>query len=175
MFDEVCPGLISVSGIMNIAKALLSERVSIRNLPLLLEAVAEVAAQSRRLEQIVEAVRMRLAPQMCGDASDRGVLRVLKLGTRWDAIFSNCIKRDSKGEIIEFALDPVHIESFGAEAALALREHLGLGLPFVIVTAPEARPFVRMLIARINAAIPVFSHLEISRCRDIVAIGSIAQ
>ena len=48
-------------------KLLLAERVSIRNLHLILEAIAEIAPHVRRAEQIAEHVRMRMAQQICGD------------------------------------------------------------------------------------------------------------
>ena len=54
---------------------LLAERVSIRNLSLILEAIAEIAPHVRRPEQIVEHVRVRMAQQICGDIQDQGALR----------------------------------------------------------------------------------------------------
>ena len=69
------------------AKLLLAERVSIRNLHLILEAVAELAPHVRKTEQIVEHVRIRMAQQICGDLTDNGVLPVLRLGNKWDMVF----------------------------------------------------------------------------------------
>ena len=66
---------------------LLAERVSIRNLQLILEAIAEIAPHVRRAEQIVEHVRMRMAQQICGDLAEGGVLKVLRLGNRWELAF----------------------------------------------------------------------------------------
>jgi flagellar biosynthesis protein FlhA len=43
-------------------------RVSIRNLHLILEAIAEIVP--RRSEQVTEHVRMRIAQQICGDFLD---------------------------------------------------------------------------------------------------------
>ena len=59
LVDELCPSQISYSGMQAVLKLLLAERVSIRNLSLILEAIAEVAPHVRRPEQIVEHVRVR--------------------------------------------------------------------------------------------------------------------
>jgi flagellar biosynthesis protein FlhA len=59
--DEICPSQISYSGLQAVLKLLLSERVSIRNLHLILEAIAEIVPHARRAEQVTEHVRMRMA------------------------------------------------------------------------------------------------------------------
>ncbi len=72
LIDEICPSQISQSGVLATLKLLLAERVSIRNLNLILEAVAEIAPHVRRPEAIAEHVRIRLAQQICGDLVDTG-------------------------------------------------------------------------------------------------------
>jgi flagellar biosynthesis protein FlhA len=67
LVDDICPSQISYSGLLAVLKLLLAERVSIRNLHLILEAIAEVAPHARRAELIAEHVRMRIAQQICGD------------------------------------------------------------------------------------------------------------
>ncbi len=71
LLDDICPSQISHSGLLAMLKLLLAERVSIRNLNLILEAVAEIAPHVRRPEEIVEHVRIRLAQQICGDLLDQ--------------------------------------------------------------------------------------------------------
>ncbi|MFT4003273.1 MAG: flagellar biosynthesis protein FlhA, partial [Rhizobium sp.] len=58
--DEICSSHMSYSGLQAVLKLLLAERVSIRNLHLILEAVAELAPHVRKTEQIVEHVRVRM-------------------------------------------------------------------------------------------------------------------
>ncbi len=86
LLDDMCPSQISQSGLLATLKLLLAERVSIRNLSLILEAVAEVAPHVRRPEQIVEQVRIRLSQQICGDLADERRARRLEarqsLGSR---------------------------------------------------------------------------------------------
>ncbi|MBP2548038.1 flagellar biosynthesis protein FlhA [Neorhizobium galegae] len=172
--DEICSSHMSYSGLQAVLKLLLAERVSIRNLHLILEAVAELAPHVRKTEQIVEHVRVRMAQQLCGDLADNGVLRVLRLGSKWDLLFHQALKRDPKGEVVEFDIDPRALEEFSEQAAKVIREFMDRGLPFVLVTSPETRSYVRMIIERLFSTLPVLSHVELAKGLDIKILGSIS-
>ncbi|MFC3162183.1 flagellar biosynthesis protein FlhA [Ciceribacter thiooxidans] len=172
--DEICSSHMSYSGLQAVLKLLLAERVSIRNLHLILEAVAELAPHVRKTEQIVEHVRVRMAQQLCGDLADNGVLRVLRLGSKWDLIFHQALKRDAKGEIVEFDIDPRSLEEFSEQASKVIREFMDRGMPFVLVTSPETRSYVRMIIERLFATLPVLSHVELAKGIEIKILGSIS-
>ena len=174
LLDEICPSQISYSGLQAVLKLLLSERVSIRNLHLILEAVAEITPHARRAEQIAEHVRMRIAQQICGDLAENGVLAVLRLGSAWDLSFHQSLKRDGKGEVVEFDIDPRLVEQFGTEASEAIRRQMRETRNFALVTAPDARPYVRMIIERLYPTLAVLSHLEIARGVEISSLGTIS-
>ena len=172
--DEICSSHMSYSGLQAVLKLLLAERVSIRNLHLILEAVAELAPHVRKTEQIVEHVRVRMAQQLCGDLTDNGVLRVLRLGSKWDLVFHQALKRDAKGEVVEFDIDPRSLEEFSEQASQVIRDFMDRGLPFVLVTSPETRSYVRMIIERLFATLPVLSHVELAKGIEIKILGSIS-
>ncbi len=174
LLDDICPSQISYSGLQAVLKLLLAERVSIRNLNLILEAIAEIAPHARRAEQLVEHVRVRIAQQICGDLADGGALNVLRLGNKWDIAFHQSLKRDAKGDVIEFDIDPRLVEQFGTEASEAIKLRMGQAPTFAVVTAPDARPYVRMIIERMFSSLPVLSHLEIARGVEVKSLGTIA-
>lgn len=174
LLEEIVPSQISYSGLQAVLKLLLAERISIRNLNLILEAVAEIAPHVRRSEQIAEHVRMRMAQQICGDLTDGGVLKVLRLGNRWDLTFHQALKRDGKGDVVEFDIDPRLLEQFGTEASQVIRGHMDQGHQFVLVAAPDARAYVRMVTERLFATLPVLSHVEIARGVQIKSLGTIS-
>jgi len=174
LWIDVCPSQISQSGFLAVLKLLLAERVSIRNLTLILEAVAEIAPHVRRPEQIVEHVRMRISQQICGGLLDQGVLKVLRLGNRWDMVFHQSLKRDAKGEVSEFDIDPRLMEEFASQASAAIRKRLEEKHLFVVVTTAETRPFVRMIIERMFPNLPVLSQLEIARGVEVRSLGVVS-
>ncbi|OAF02577.1 EscV/YscV/HrcV family type III secretion system export apparatus protein [Bradyrhizobium centrolobii] len=174
LVDDICPSQISYSGLLAILKILLAERVSIRNLHLILEAIAEIAPHVRRSEQVAEHVRMRLAQQICGDLSDNGVLNVVRLGNRWDLAFHQSLKRDAKGDVVEFDADPRLIEQFATEASAAIRKFTENGTSVVLAVTPEARPYVRMILERVFPTLPILSHVEVARSAEIRPLGAVS-
>ncbi|WP_457798533.1 flagellar biosynthesis protein FlhA [Methylocystis sp. S23] len=174
LVEDMVPSLVSHSTLQGVLKLLLVERVSIRNLELILEAIAEAAPFARRAEAIVEHVRARLASQICGDLSVDGALGVLRLGAPWDLFFHEHLKRDAKGEVIGFDADPARIEKFSLEAGAAIRERLERGESFIVLTTPEARPYVRLLLSRPFPSQAVLSHLEIAGGAQIKSLGTIS-
>jgi len=174
LIEDICPSQISYSGLQAVLKLLLAERISIRNLHLILEAVAEIAPHVRRSEQVAEHVRMRIAQQICGDFSDEGVLKVLRLGNRWDLAFHQSLKRDAKGEIVEFDADPRLVEQFAADVSVAVRNASGQGENVVLVAPPDVRPYVRMITERMFPTLPILSHVEIARGVEVKSLGAIS-
>ena len=174
LLDEICPTQITHSGLQSVLKLLLAERVSIRNLTQILEAIAEIAPYARRAEQIAEHVRIRIAPQICNESLADGALHIVRTGTRWDQAFHQHLKRDGKGEIVEFDIEPKLVEQFQAETGAALRPLLDQGRTFAVVALPDARPYVRMMMERPFPNVPVLSTLEIARGVEIRTMGSIS-
>ncbi|MBA2125919.1 flagellar biosynthesis protein FlhA [Hyphomicrobium methylovorum] len=174
LLDEICPAQISHSGLQSVLKMLLGERISIRNLHLILEAVAEIAPFTRKAEQITEHVRMRLAAQICGDLSEGNYLKVVRLGNRWETEFHQALRRDAKGDVIEFDIDPRLIEQFSGDLSRVIQPLMDAGHQFVLVTAADTRPYVHTVTERLYGTLSVLSHLEISRGVQIQSLGSVS-
>lgn len=174
LLDDICPAHLSYSGLQLVFKSLLSERVSIRNLNLILEAVAEVAAHMRRVDQIVEHVRMRISSQICGDIAPSGVINVLRLGSHWETVFHDALRRDNANEVVEFDIDPRQLESFSKEASAEIRNHIEKKQEFAIITSSDIRHYIRMVIERMFPSLPILSHNEIARGVELNNIGSIS-
>ena len=172
--DEICSNHLTYPGLQAALKALLAERVSIRNLHIIIESIAEIAGQTRRTDKIVEHVRQRLSQQICSDIAMEGMLSVLRLGPRWDLAFHENVKRDTKGETLEFSMDPRLLERFVEEARPKIDAHTQDGTSFAVVTSQEARPFVRLILERIYPGVPVLSHSELARGFELKIIGSIS-
>ena len=115
-----------------------------------------------------------MAQQICGELQDKGALKVLRLGNRWDLVFHQSLKRDAKGEIAEFDIDPRLMEQFAAESSAAIRKRMDEQHSFALVTTAETRPYVRMIIERMFPTLPVLSQLEIARGFEVKSLGAIS-
>jgi flagellar biosynthesis protein FlhA len=172
--EETCTSYITFSGLQSVLKLLLAERVSIRNLPLIIEAIAEIAPTTRKSEAIVEHVRSRIAQQLCGDLTEAGVLQLLRLGNRWELVFRESLKRDAKGEMTQFDIEPRLLEEFGSEVEKAISALKKKGKRFALMTTPDARPYIRMIVERMHPDMPVLSHVEIGKGIEIRIVGSVS-
>ncbi|MBL1406440.1 MAG: flagellar biosynthesis protein FlhA [Rhizobiales bacterium] len=175
LVEEIVPTHLTFSGLQAVFKMLLADRISVRNVKQLLEAIAEVAPYSKRGEQIVEHVRTRMAQQICGDLVQDGKLKLLRLGTKWDQAFSDALVKDARGEIAEFNMSAKDLEEFGKQAKETINKHVADRQQFGLTTSPEARKYVRMIIERIFPTMQVLSNLEIARGMDVQVIGSIGE
>jgi flagellar biosynthesis protein FlhA len=115
-----------------------------------------------------------MAQQICADFAQDGVLRILRLGQHWETALHRALRRDVKGEVIEFDIEPALIEQFSAELSKAARELMDKGQIFVLIAGPDIRPYVRMVAERIFPNLPVLSHLEIARGMAIAQAGSVS-
>ena len=174
LVDEISPSQISNSGLQAVLRILLAERVSIRSFHLIIEAVAEIAPFTRKAEAIAEHVRSRIAQQICGDLADGTQLKIVRLSNRWEVAFHQALRRDSKGEVLEFDLDPRMVESFSAECGAVVQSQLDKGHRFAIVCSGEIRPFVRMVVERLFPTLSVVSHAEVSRAASVATLDTIA-
>ena len=175
LVEEICPSHLSFSGLQAVFKLLLAERVSVRNVPQLLEAIAEVAPYSKRGEQIVAHVRTRIAQQICGDLKQDGQLKLLRLGDYWEKVFTDSLKRDQRGEITDFQMSSEELEKFGATAKEMIQNFIDDRQIFAVTTSSENRTYVRMIIERLFPTLPVISNLEIARGMDVKVIGSVSE
>ncbi|MEM7069740.1 MAG: flagellar biosynthesis protein FlhA [Pseudomonadota bacterium] len=175
LVDEICPSHLSYSGLQAVFKLLLAERISVRNVGQLLEAIAEVAPFVKRGEQIVAHVRTKIGQQICAELITDGQLKLLRLGEYWENAFNNALKKDQRGEIIDFTMPADELEKFGASATEKVNELFKQRQVFALTTSPENRSYVKMIIERIFPTLPVISTLEIARGVDVKIIGAVAE
>ena len=93
------------------------------------------------------------------------------LGSR---LRSKASRSDTKSDTTDFDLDPRMVEQFSTEASPIIREKMDQGHGFVLLATPETRIYVRMIVERMFATLPVLSHLEIARGVQIKALGALS-
>ena len=172
---ELVPAKISISGVQRILQNLLSEGISIRDVPTILEGIAEACAVTGNLTQITEHVRSRLARQISAQHSRNGTVAIVSLSPEWDAEFHDSIVGD--GDDRHLAMAPSSLQAFIA----SLREtydRLALqGEIPCLLTSPSIRPFVRSIIERVRPATVVLSQNEIharARIRSLGMVGGMS-
>jgi flagellar biosynthesis protein FlhA len=172
LLDELVPARITLSTLHRVLQALLAERVSIRDLPGILEAVSEVAGHTQNVVFIVEHVRARLARQITHACmAPGGYVPILTLSPRWEQAFQEALI-DQGGER-RLAMAPAELQEFLAALRDAFEKQAARGELPVLLTSPAIRPYVRSIVERFRPATVVLSHNEIHPRAKIRTLGQV--
>ncbi len=172
LVEELIPSQISVTGVQRVLQTLLSERVSIRDLPAILEGIAEAVGHTKNAMLITEHVRARLARQICHQhLSIKGFLPIIPLSPTWEQNFADSLS--GQGEERQLAMAPSQLQAF----ITAVRERFDAAstageLP-VLLTSPLIRPYVRSIVERFRPQTPVLSQNEIHASVKLRTMGQI--
>jgi flagellar biosynthesis protein FlhA len=169
---DIVPGQISITGIQRVLQQLLTERVSIRDLPTILEGIAEAVGFTRNPRDIAEHVRTRLARQLCAqNAGANNTLPILPLSPRWETAFAESIV--GTGEDRHLAMQPSKLTEFVHAVRDAFEDAARMGEVPVLVTSAGIRPFVRNIVERFRAQTTVMSQAEIHPRARLKTVGSV--
>jgi flagellar biosynthesis protein FlhA len=172
LVKEIVPSQISTTGIQRVLQLLLSERISIRDLPTIIEGIAEVSASVRNPREIAEHVRARLARQICAQFSDgNGVLPIITLSPAWESVFAESII--GQGEERHLAMQPSRLQEFVRHVRDKFEDAARIGEMPALVTSAMARPFARQIIERFRRETPVLSQAEIHPRVRLKTVGSV--
>ncbi len=160
LVDDVVPNLLQLGDIVRVFKNLVAERVSIRDTRTILEALADVGAQTKDPEQLTELVRERLAAHITARyvGADRGVA-VLALDPRVEELLRRTLRDIASGT--GGSIDPEVLRHLGAAAELALAKFSALSATPVLIAPPDLRRFARAIFERKVPQLVVLSFREV--------------
>ena len=169
---DVIPGHMTVGGLQRILQNLVSERISVRDLPTILEGIAEATVYTKNIAYITEHVRSRLARQICdANTGSSGFVPLLTLSPEWEQAFSESLLGD--GEDRQLAMAPTQLQSFINAVREAYDKFIAVGETPVLLTSPSIRPFVRSVVERFRPSTIVMSQNEIHPKARIKTLGQV--
>ncbi len=170
LLDDVAPSHISWSGVQRILQNLLKERVSIRDLGAIVEAISEAAPTTHDLTQITEHVRSRLARQLSHQfRGGDGALPIMTLSPAWEQAFAEALIGEKNDR--QLALAPSKLHQFVADVRSAFERAGASGETPILLTSPMIRPYVRSLIDRFRPMTNVMSQNEVHPKAKLRALG----
>ena len=171
--EEVYPKKFDLGEIQTVMQNLLSEGVSIRNLPLILEAVADAAKLTTNLETLSEYVRSGIARQISNALQGfDGKLRVLTINPELEESLREALQETDLGNYL--ALNPDLNSSFVYAVNEENRKCAGMGYPAILLVAPELRKPVRRVLERDLRGVTVLSYNEIVADVELEAVGMVS-
>jgi flagellar biosynthesis protein FlhA len=172
LVEDLIPAIVSVATIQRVLQALLRERVSIRDLPAILEGIGEAAPHTASVSNLVEQVRTRLARQLCfAYRGEDGALPIITMNPEWEAAFADALV--GQGEEKQLALAPSRLQDFIRAVRESFERAALSGETPVLLTSPIIRPYVRSIIERFRGQTPVMSQNEIHPRARLKTVGAI--
>lgn len=169
---DTIPASVSLSGLQRVLQNLLSERISIRDLPTILEGISEASLYTKSVALISEHVRSRLARQICtANMNMHGVLPLVTLSPDWEQAFSEALL--GEGEERQLVMAPSQLQQFIARTRDIYEDFQSRGEAPVLLTSPGIRPYVRSVIERFRSQTVVMSQNEVHPKVRIKTVGQV--
>ncbi len=172
LIADMVPSQISVGGIQRVLQNLLSERVSIRDLPTILEGISEACGYSRNVSVITEHVRARLARQISEqNTNESGIIPLVSLSPAWEQSFAEALT--GQGDERHLSMPPSRLQEFIAAVRGNFERHAMGGETPVLLVSPAIRPYVRSIIERFRPITVVMSQSEVHPKAKIKTVGTL--
>jgi len=173
LLEELVPDKVQIDTLLTVLKMLLEEKVSIRNLPLILEAIAEGRSLGAP-EAICEHVRQRLGFQLVADLKRAdGTIPLIQLAPEWEKTFATFQIDGDKG-LRDVALPPDQFGRLANAIAEKFNRSAEAGTFPALVTSTLRRRFLRTVVAAKGLSLPVLSYEEIGMEARPALVGVVA-
>ncbi len=167
---ELHPEVLGLGEIQGVLQNLLSERVPIRNMPAILETLADQGKKLKDPDQLTEFVRQRLSRLLCELHGDRdGKLAVIVLDPQLESALEAELGGQTSGSLSATALQRLQ-----ERAVAAYGDSVRGGHDPVILTRAGVRRYLAEVLAGIKPRIPVLSYNEVAMAKSVVPVGQIS-
>ena len=169
---DLIPSQMSVGGVQRVLQALLAERVSLRDLPTILEGIHEACGgQLRAIPAITNHVRSRLARQISDShVGPGGYIPLVTLSTEWEQSFADSLVGPPDDR--QLAIAPTRLHEF-MQRFRTVFEAAAAGEQPVLLCSGPIRAHVRAIVERLRPTTPVMAQAEIFARARIRTVGSI--
>lgn len=170
LVDEVTPEPLAIGDVQKVLAKLLRENVSIRNLPIIFETLADFSRMTNDTELLAEYVRQSLAPQLTKQyANDDLSLKVITISGKVEKLIAESIQQTEHGNYL--ALDPesqqMIVQTIHEEVEkLAVQEETP-----VVLCSPAIRMYLKQLIDRFLPQVVVLSYNELEPNVQVQSVG----
>jgi flagellar biosynthesis protein FlhA len=167
LVEELIPKVVSIGDVQRVLRQLLRERVPVRDLATILEAIADAAPNSKDPSAVVEAVRTSIGRAICRQyQTERGELPAISLASGLETKLLSSIVRTEQGAVL--ALEPTHAQRLATRIAEAIGS--AVAQPVLLCT-PALRPHLWRLFTRVLPHLGVLSHDEVPPHLQIASVA----
>ncbi|MFQ5698192.1 MAG: flagellar biosynthesis protein FlhA [Myxococcota bacterium] len=168
---EIVPDALPLGAVQKVLQRLLRESVPVRDLPTILEGLADYSSKTKDPELLTELVRERLAAQISAQLAPDGHLGVLVLSGEVEQLISGSLERTEHGTLVN--LDAGGIARITQGVREAVEQVRVLHPDPTILCSPEIRPQLRRMIERVLPRTAVISANELTPEMQVESIGTV--
>jgi flagellar biosynthesis protein FlhA len=177
LVEDVIPARLSLATLHRVLQRLLEERVPIRDMVTILEALGDIAEQTRDAEQLTEHVRRALGPLIAQQYVDaEGAVRGVTIGPRLEnallALFSPRPAAAGGAGAGHALLNPASIAHLLRDLNALTSTHSRDGKLPPLIAPPGLRVGVRRIVEPVMPRLPVLSLAELPAHVNVAAIGT---
>jgi flagellar biosynthesis protein FlhA len=170
LVEEVTPNPLSIGDIQKVLAKLLKEKVSIRNLPVIFEALADYARFTTDPDVLTEYVRQSLARQITSQYSQNGEsLKVITLSGKTEKLIADSVSQTEHGNYL--SMDPTMSGQFIQAVNKEVEEMTMQQQQPIILCSPTVRMYVKQLIERYMPSLPILSYNELDAELEVQSVG----
>lgn len=170
LVEELTPTPLAIGEIQKVLAKLLSEQVSIRNLPIIFETLADYSKYTSDIDVLTEYVRQALARQITNQyAAGTGALKVLTVSGKVEKVIADSIQQTEQGNYL--SLDPNVSQQILEAIAQEIERVALMDQSPVILSSPAVRMYLRQVTERYFPQIPVLSYNELEASIEVQSIG----
>ncbi|KAF1004687.1 MAG: Flagellar biosynthesis protein FlhA [Luteibacter sp.] len=173
LVEELVPAVLTMSDVQAVLQGLLDEHVSIRNIDLIIETLADAGRHEKDPGRLGEAVRQKLGHTICRQlVGDRDTLPVLTLDPNLEAaILRNIQGADGTGG---FVIDPRIAEAFLGRLLAQMDAMMRKNLSPVLLCRAEIRRSLRTFTRRTAPRLAVLAMTEVPHTITLSSFATVA-
>lgn len=170
LVEELTPTPLSTGEIQKVLGKLLRENVSVRNLPIIFETLADYAKLTSDTDILTEYVRQALARQITSQyVGDNPSLKVITVSGKVEKMIADSIQQTDHGNYL--AMDPQDSQTVLETIAAEVERVSFMEQSAIILCSPAVRMYLRQLTERYFPQIPVLSYNELDATVEIQSVG----
>jgi flagellar biosynthesis protein FlhA len=170
LIEEVTPNPLSVGDVQKVLSKLLKENVSIRNLPVIFETLADFGKVTTDTDILAEYVRQALARQITNQYVGQGeTLKVATLSGKTEKSVADAIQQTEHGNYL--ALDPSISQRILESIAANIEQFSMMEQTPIVLCSPAVRMYVRQLTERYFPKVPILSYNELEANVEVQSVG----
>lgn len=173
LVEELIPNAMSVGAVQKVLQNLLRERVPIRDLVTILEALSDFASHTKDLNTLTEYVRQNLNRTIYSLYKDsEGKVTAITLAPEVEKTIIDVIQSSvSKGSPL--ALPPRFIEGITSSLKEQIDKMSSEGLQPLMICSPTVRQYFKRVVEPVFPNLMVISYAELPQTAEIVSFGTI--